>query len=80
MPIEHVDWETDALLEQNRTRLLKELRRKIQDYEARFELPSDRLRSELAAGHLRETAEICDWVIAVETYRALEDGGKTRLE
>ena len=53
---------------------LKDLRRKIQSYEARFELSSDRLESELAAGHLRETAEICDWVIAVKTYRILVNG------
>ena len=63
-----------ALLEQNRERLLKELRHKIRRYEARFELSSERLEAEVASGRLRETAEICEWLIAFETYRTLGNG------
>jgi hypothetical protein len=75
MAVQHVEWDNRVLLDQNRTRLLRSLRRKLRGYEARFELSSDRLDQELAAGRLRETAEICDWVIAFHTYRALKHGG-----
>ena len=60
------------LLEQNRQRLLRELRSKARQYEARHELRSTELEAALASGRLHDTAEVCDWVIAVHTIRALE--------
>ena len=72
MSIEQMAWGSAELLEQNRRRRLKELRREIQQYEARYELSSDLLEKELEAGRLRETAEVCNWLIALETYQALD--------
>ncbi|MBI2320944.1 MAG: hypothetical protein HYU88_02320 [Chloroflexi bacterium] len=74
MAIPETRWSQNEPLEANRQRLLKELRRRICDYEARYELRSDQVRKELKAGRLRETAEICDWVISIEAYQALQDG------
>jgi predicted transcriptional regulator len=71
MAVQSVGWDADTLLEQNRQRLLKELRAVLHAYEARYELPSDRLEAELAAGRIRETEEVCDWLISWHTYQAL---------
>ena len=72
MTVEPRVWDDAALLEQNRRRLLDDLRQKISGYEARYELSSDGVEAELATGRLRETAEICDWLIALRAYRTLE--------
>lgn len=72
MAVEHVAWPNAALLEQNRHRLMGELRAQMKRFEARYELPSSRLEDELKAGRLRETAEVCEWVMALHAYRALE--------
>ena len=77
MSVQQAVWDTSELLEQNRQRLLKELRREIREYEARYELSSDRVEKELEAGRLRETGEICDWLIAAEMYRALQNESQT---
>lgn len=73
MAIQEASWSHNETLEANRQRLLKELRRRIRGYETRYELPSDQVKKELTAGRLRETAEICDWVISIEAYKALQD-------
>jgi hypothetical protein len=70
--IQPVAWDDADLLEQNRQRLLKECRQRMRVYEARYELGSDRVETELAAGRLRETAEVCDWIITLHTYRAVQ--------
>lgn len=74
MTVNHKVWDSDALLAQNRDRLLRDLRREMRGFEARFELSSDKLEDELASGRLRETAEVCNWVIATRTYRTLMNG------
>ena len=71
MAVQNVTWDSETLLEQNRQRLMKELIASLREYENRFELGSERLDDELAAGRIRETAEICDWVIAFHSYQAL---------
>ena len=59
------------LLEQNGQRLLQELHRKLREYESRYELSSNRVEAALATGQLRDTAEVCDWVVALRTLQAL---------
>lgn len=80
MALQHVPWTNHELLELNRKRLLKELGRKLSAYEARYELESSRVEQELVSGRLRETAEICDWVLALHTLQALDREGETRME
>lgn len=69
-----------ATLAANRLRVLDELRPLLNLFEVRYELSSERLMEALASGALPDTEEVCDWVIAWETYRALRDGGPSRLE
>jgi predicted transcriptional regulator len=69
-----------AMLEENRRRLVADLRPILAAYETRYEIPSDRIAEELEAGRLRDTEDVCDWVIAWETYRALAADGPPRLE
>jgi len=78
--VEGLVWGNAALLQQNRRRLMGELREKIRRYEARYEIASSRVEVELKSGRLRETAEICDWLIAFRTYLALEHEQQARPE
>lgn len=71
MAVQFTPWPPAAVLQQNQVNLLKRLRGQIAAYEQRYELPSARLAAELKAGHIRDTAEVCAWFIAYETYRAL---------
>ena len=73
MTIGETTWTSGELLERNRDRLIKELRRKVHSYEAQYETSSGQVEAQLANGQLRDTAEICDWVIAFHTLSALED-------
>lgn len=66
--------EAEDLLEQNRKRALQTTLCKMQRYEARYEMPSSSVEAEMNAGRLRETAEICDWVIAYHRYILLQNG------
>jgi len=74
------EWPPKEELEQNRAHLLRELEQKLRRYEVRYELSSDRLEAELEAGRLRETAEICDWFIALQSYRSLKNDRQAQLE
>ena len=65
MAVQNVTWDSETLLEQNRQRLMKELLASLREYESRYELGSERLDDELAAGRIR------DWVIAFHSYQAL---------
>lgn len=56
-----------------RRRLLDEL----ENYEARFGVPWSEVESRLSAGTLKETGDVCNWVIAVRAYRCLPP--ETRL-
>lgn len=78
MAVERLTWSNAQLLQQNLDRLLRELRDKMRRYEARYELPSSRVEDEVASGRLRETAEVCDWLILLRTYRLLEDEQQAR--
>lgn len=80
MVVDHAVWNSADVLRANRDRLIKRLRQSIRTYEARYELSSERLCDELAAGRLRETAEICDWLMDWETYQALTGEQSTRVE
>ena len=73
MAIQEAAWGNAELLEQNRLRLLEDSERKMREFEARYELRSDRVEAEMDAGRLRETAEICDWVIAYHRYCSLKN-------
>ncbi len=74
MTVQPLDWNSVDLLEQNRQRLLRELNQKLRQYEARYELSSNRVEAALASGQLRDTAEVCDWVVALRTIQALTHG------
>ncbi len=73
-------WPTDEVLKANRYRLMGELEKRLRQYEARYELKSEQLDGELQAGRIRDTAEICEWVIAYHTYSILQYGRQARLE
>ena len=80
MAVQHLTWSSAQLLQQNTDRLLRELHNKLAHFEARYEIPSSRVEDELAAGRLRETTEICDWLIILRTYRLLQDEQQARTE
>jgi hypothetical protein len=63
------------LLEADEGALRERLGRKLREYEARYELASERVREEVEGGRLRETAEVCDWLVAIETVQALDRAG-----
>jgi hypothetical protein len=62
----------NTLFAENRARLVAELTPRLRDYESRYELASTDLEAALADGRIRDTEDICDWVIAWETLRALK--------
>lgn len=78
MAVERPSWSNAVLLRQNTDRLLRELRDKLGRYEARYEMASGRVEGELTAGRLRETTEICDWLMAFRTYRMLTEAQHRR--
>lgn len=63
--------ELDAVLDQNARNLRDDLTRRIRELEARYEIASDRLEEELAAGRLSDTAEVSRWVLLWRTLRSL---------
>jgi predicted transcriptional regulator len=69
----------ELLLAENRQRLIRELLPQIRRYEDRYEIQSESLAAALADGRIADTEEICDWVIAWETYRALTASGSPQL-
>ncbi len=71
MAVRSYAWDDPNVLEANRQRLLKDMRKRMYQYEARYELSSERLEAELAEGRIRETDEVSDWIITFHTYRAL---------
>ncbi len=75
MAVQDVVWTNSELLEQNRRRLIKELRAKLSGFQARYEVAFDQVETEIAKGRLKETAEVCEWVIALHALRALEREG-----
>ena len=71
MAIGHLSWDNRQVLEQNRLRLLKECHARMRGFESRYELRSDQVEAELEAGRLRETHEICEWLMDIHTVRRL---------
>jgi hypothetical protein len=59
------------VLEENLHRLIRDYERRVLEFEGRYEIESKDLAAELAAGRLRETAEVAEWVIAWRTLEAL---------
>jgi len=68
-----------AVLEDNQRRLVASLRARLQSFEARYELRSESVRDALTDGRLRDTEDVCDWVVAWEAYCAAT-AGPARLE
>jgi hypothetical protein len=73
-------WNAEDVLTANRNRLIKQLRQSLCAYEARYELPSEKVHDELVAGRIRETAEVCSWLVDWETYQALIGEHPARLD
>jgi hypothetical protein len=71
MVIKPSPWDAPALLEMNRKRMIRRARQRMREFEARYGIRSDDLACELTAGRLRESAEVGEWLIAVDTYQAL---------
>ena len=44
---------------------IREIDKRIQIYEERYEMKSGMVKAELDAGRLRETLEICQWLMLV---------------
>ena len=81
MAVKDIAWTNRELLLQNRERMTKELHAKVRGFEARYEMSSVQMEAALVRGDVRETAEICEWVIALHTLRALEaESEPSRLE
>ena len=74
------DYPADDVLKANKQRLIKELKKRIHQYENRYELKSENLDEELSAGRIKDTAEVCDWVIAFHTYGILQNGRQAQME
>ena len=66
-------WPSKTVLNRNRNHLERELRRKLIQYEHRYELKSENLESELESGRIKDTAEICDWAIAYDTLKRIRN-------
>jgi hypothetical protein len=71
MAVDQVPPNEPSILEYNREHLRRKLEHELHEFETRYELTSDRVQAELQAGRLRDTADICRWIIAYETYQAI---------
>lgn len=69
-------WPAPEVLEENRQRLLREMQEAMRRYELRYELRSDDLEHALTTGRIRETWEVCEWLFAIHTYRALQPSSR----
>lgn len=52
--------------------LVRQMRRQIRRYELRYEVPSATMRARVAAGELRETAEIGRWLQLVTVLQRFQ--------
>lgn len=68
-----------TVLEDNQRRLVVSLGARLRAFEARYELQSASVRDALADGRLRDTEDVCEWVVAWEAYRAAT-AGPARME
>ncbi len=67
------NWPSQKELRKNRRRLERELKKKIAQYEVRYERKSENLESDFRAGKIKDTAEICDWAIIYETLKRISN-------
>lgn len=74
MVVTNPDWPSLEVLEANRARLLAEARRAIASFEARFGMSSDEMTSQVKAGEVFQSAEICDWFMNLEDVKMLCGG------
>jgi len=51
--------------------VVRTLRRRLNRFEARYEMRSQDVEAELVAGRLRETAEIAQWMVIWSAYTRL---------
>ncbi len=51
---------------------IKELEAKLRLYEDKFDIPSDEIRSMVSNGALRETWEVCEWLMVLKLKERLE--------
>ena len=80
MVAQRATWPSAEELEANRQELIRQLQATIHDYEIRHGVPSEKLPAELAAGRIRETAEIADWLISLNALRKLRNERPARVE
>jgi hypothetical protein len=71
MVAQRADWDDQGQLVENEQALRKRFLAKLREYEARYEIKSDRVDFAISVGSLRETAEVCDWLITYKAYRKL---------
>jgi hypothetical protein len=64
----------------DRRAYLESLRRRVAQYEQRYQLPSSILREALQSRKLRENLDVVKWLHAHETLVGLENGQEARLE
>ncbi len=67
-------WPDATTREANSVDLARRLRREIGGYEREFGVPSASLAEALATGRVAEDERVCNWLIALETIRALQSG------
>lgn len=60
----------DALVS-NRAQVVRTLRKRLRRFEAHYELRSGELDREIAAGRLRETADVARWLVSWRSYQRL---------
>jgi hypothetical protein len=68
------EWPSAPQRRENGAIMRAELESEIGAYELRFGFPSCELRGRLQQGLLKETAEICQWLIAYEAIQNLDVG------
>ena len=71
MAVQTRPWPSADVLEANRQRLVREIGQRLRQWETLYELPSADLVAEVEAGRLRETKDVCDWLIEWELYQRL---------
>lgn len=71
MAVQTRPWPSADVLAENERRLVRDLEKRLRHFETRYELPSTKLVAEVTAGRLRETKEVCDWLIDWELYQRL---------
>ena len=56
----------------------RRLRSELESYEVRFGIPSSEVAARLSDGSLEETADVCSWLISIQSLNALGDSADRR--